>query len=163
MKIGSACAKMLLNGLIIFIVTILFFPGEIWGKEDQNKNDYRLSNNAIPWHYKIDILPINIENTAQSFYYVGSCNIFFFVLHSTKNITLHLNKVKIKMAEVNDYFTDSQLPNFWHNYAKGTINFNFTRELSPGIHVLRILFNGTATDNEHIFFRTTYKTEDYTV
>ncbi|XP_067208575.1 glutamyl aminopeptidase-like isoform X1 [Linepithema humile] len=164
-KIGSAFAKMLINGGLMFIVATLLFPSEIPGRKTKDDEiDYRLPNHIIPLHYFIHLMPI-IEYTEQSFSYIGSCRITLFILYSTWNITFHLDYIiQIQDAEIHDYFTgsfnESHLPLFSYDVAKNTIIFYFVHEMSPGIYNLRIKYTGVGNDNNHVFFRTPYKNKE---
>lgn len=151
---------MLLNGGLMFIVATLLFTDEISGKKiKKSEINYRLPDDVIPLHYSIDLLLLRYNDTEEIFHYTGGCNITLFVLHSTHNITFHLDNstVIIEKAEIDDYFVVTQLPVTSYNVTKNTMTFYFTDKLSPGIYVLNVEFHGIAHDNEYIFFRTLYK------
>ncbi|XP_012230018.2 glutamyl aminopeptidase-like isoform X2 [Linepithema humile] len=158
-KIGSAFAKMLINGGLMFIVATLFFPGEIPGWETKDDEiDYRLPNHIIPLHYTIKLMPI-IEYTEKTFSYNGSCSITLFILYSTWNATFHLdNIIELQTAVIDDYFIATYLHAvFSYDAAKSTMVLYFFHEMSPGIYILTINFSGIANDNNQVFFRTRYK------
>ncbi|XP_067208559.1 glutamyl aminopeptidase-like isoform X3 [Linepithema humile] len=156
-KIGAACAKMLVNSGLTFIVAILLFPGEILGKEtENNETEYRLPNHIIPLHYTISMRPL-ITNTEQTISFNGFCSITLFILYSTRNITFHVdNIINIQTAEILNYFNRSHLPVSSYNAARSTIVLNVTHEMLPGIYVLKMQYKGKANDN-YVFFRPRYK------
>ena len=116
---------------------------------------YRLPNDAIPYHYKIKVIPHIIPT---KFTFDGEVEIHLKVLHPIKNLTLHSLDLEVheeRTTLVGDEEIVVPHKHIFEEEAQFLI-LNFRNPIYPGDYILKLEYSGYFNHEPTGFFRDSY-------
>jgi len=133
--------KLLLNiGLILTTSTVFCI--------DDIETDYRLPNNTIPVHYKINLTPYLEEG---NFTFYGESNVKIEIRVASSKISLHSKELKINETAttlIKDHGTIYTPIEHIYNDETNTLTLNFENALSSDLYTLNMKFAGNLSEVE---------------
>ncbi|XP_043477883.1 thyrotropin-releasing hormone-degrading ectoenzyme-like [Leptopilina heterotoma] len=125
---------------------------------ENNSNDYRLPNNTIPRHYKLNINP---HLPPENFTFDGEVEISLEIVEGTKNLTLHASNLTIVVDETTlNGYKETILPDkHIIDDERDFIILTFSKELLPGNYTLHLRFHGVIRNSDAGLFKNSYKND----
>lgn len=125
---------------------------------EDNSESYRLPNNSIPYHYKINFSPHIIPD---NFTFNGELEVYLQIVEPTKNLTLHATNLTILDEETTIRGDKGTISPDKHiiDKKRDFLILTFSNELLPGNYTLQLKFNGTIGDKDLGLFKNSYKND----
>jgi len=131
--------KLLLNiGLILATSTVFCI--------DDIETDYRLPNNTIPIHYKINLTPYLEED---NFTFYGETNVKIEIRVASSKISLHSKELEINETATTLIKNDGTIykpTEHIYNDETNTLTLNFENALSSNFYILNMKFAGNLSE-----------------
>jgi len=131
--------KLLLNiGLILATSTVFCI--------DDTETDYRLPNNTIPIHYKINLTPYLEEG---NFTFYGESNVKIEIRVASPKISLHSKELEINETAttlIKDDGTIYKPTEHIYNDETNILTLNFENALSSNLYTLNMKFAGNLSE-----------------
>lgn len=123
------------------------------------ENNYRLPNNSIPQHYKLNLNPNIIPD---NFTFNGELEILLEIVVVTKNLTLHASNLTILEGETNLLGEKEKILPNKHiiDEERDFLILTFSKEIQPGNYTLQLKFYGVISNNDVGLFKNSYKNEE---
>lgn len=123
---------------------------------DNENVTYRLPDNVIPNHYRIQLIP-NLEN---HFTFTGSSIIEIKVVKTTKTIVLHAQNIeitsKILLATEADATKNQESDGHSINTTNNFLTITFPKDIAVGDYNLTMEYKGDINNNLRGFYRGNY-------
>ncbi|EZA50169.1 Aminopeptidase N [Ooceraea biroi] len=152
--------KQLLHVSVIFTIVVAICADENSENNSSETVIYRLSDDIIPVHYNIKLIPYMEEG---NFTFDGESNISIKVRNTTQSISLHSVELKVNetattLINVNGVIYKPVRHSYHNKTAILVLHFN--DELSSGSYSLNIKFVGILHHDVKGFFKLSYKNEE---
>jgi len=143
--------KLLLNiGLILATNTVFC---------DDTETNYRLPNNTIPVHYKINLTPYLEED---NFTFYGESNVKIEIRVASSKISLHSKELEINETATTLIRNDGTIfkpTEHIYNDETNTLTLNFENALSSNLYTLNMKFAGNLFEDKKGFMKIPYTDE----
>lgn len=155
-----AILKLLMNVGLIFTTTAIL-PVDADSSNDSHMTiNYRLSDNVVPMHYNIKLIPYIEED---NFTFDGESIINITIRHVTQNLSLHSLNLTIDDAATMLFDNDGIVyapTTYSYDFITHILVLNFDDELLSGNYTLKMRYVGILHDDLQGFFRTSYVNEE---
>lgn len=125
---------------------------------ENNSNDFRLPNNTIPRHYKLNLNP---HLPPENFTFDGEVEISLEIVEGTNNLTLHARNLTILVdATTLNGDKETILPDkHIIDDERDFLILTFSKELLPGNYKLNLKFHGVISNSDAGLFKNSYKND----